>query len=194
MKDGAMGFEKVALTTAAIQLPPWATAGMTIGRDIAEPRPAAIATVGIRTEMLGGVDVAPAATCRDDTRRAAAAWALHAEGKVDEALAMMRAAAELEESTEKHNITPGPIALARELLGDMLLELRQPAQARHEYETALGAAPNRFKAIHGAAKAAELAGDRETAGRYYGKLVDLAVQGERARPALQEARAFLGSK
>ena len=127
-------------------------------------------------------------------RRAAAAWALHAEGKVDEALAMMRTAAELEESTEKHNITPGPIALARELLGDMLLELRQPAQALREYETALRAAPNRFKAIHGVAKAAELAGDRETAGRYYGKLVDLAAQDESARPALQDARAFLERK
>ena len=68
----------------------------------------------------------------DIQQRASAAWALHAEGKGDEALAMMRAAAELEESTEKHNITPGPIALARELLGDMLLELRQPAQALRE--------------------------------------------------------------
>jgi hypothetical protein len=126
--------------------------------------------------------------------RAAAAWALHAEGKVDEALTMMRAAAELEESTEKHNITPGPIALARELLGDMLLDLRQPAQAQREYETALRSAPNRFKAIYGVAKAAELAGDRETAGRYYGKLVDLAAQAESARPALQDARAFLGRK
>jgi hypothetical protein len=130
----------------------------------------------------------------DIQRRAAAAWALHAEGKVDEALAMMRAAAELEESTEKHNITPGPIALARELLGDMLLELRQPAQALREYEMALRAAPNRFKAIHGVAKAAALTGDRETAGHYYGKLVERAAPDESRRPALQEARTFVGSK
>jgi len=76
----------------------------------------------------------------------------------------------------------------------MLLDLRQPAQALREYETALRAAPNRFKAIHGVAKAAERVGDRETAGRYYGQLVDLAAQDESARPALQEARAFLGRK
>jgi tetratricopeptide (TPR) repeat protein len=130
----------------------------------------------------------------DIQRRTAAAWALHAEGQVDEALAMMRAAAELEESTEKHNITPGPIALARELLGDMLLELRQPAQALREYEMALRTAPNRFKAIHGVAKAAELAGERETARRYYGQLVALAAQDEFARLALQDAHAFLGRK
>ena len=130
----------------------------------------------------------------DIQHHAAAAWVLHTEGKGDEALALMQAAAALEESTEKHNITPGPIALARELLGDMLLDLRQPAQALREYKTALRAAPNRFKAIHGVAKAAERVGDRETAGRYYGQLVDLAAQDESARPALQEARAFLGRK
>jgi Tfp pilus assembly protein PilF len=74
------------------------------------------------------------------------------------------------------------------------MDLHQPSQALREYETALRSAPNRFKAIHGVAKAAELAGDRETAGRYYGKLVDLAAQDESARPALREARTFLGRK
>jgi tetratricopeptide (TPR) repeat protein len=130
----------------------------------------------------------------DIQHRAAAAWVLHAEGQGDEALAMMQAAAALEESTEKHNITPGPIALARELLGDMLLELHRPTQALRAYETALRTAPNRFKAMHGVAKAAALAGDRETAGHYYGKLVELAAPDESTRLALQEARAFLGSK
>ena len=75
----------------------------------------------------------------------------------------------------------------------MLLELHQPAHARGEYETALRVAPNRFKAIYGAAKAAALAGDRETAGHYYGKLLDLAASDASARPALQEARAFVGT-
>src|SRR5204863_58616 len=62
-------------------------------------------------------------------RRAAAAWTARAEGKTDDALALMRSAAELEATTEKHNISPGPIVLARELLGDMLLEMQQPAKA-----------------------------------------------------------------
>src|SRR5437016_13330539 len=65
-------------------------------------------------------------------RRAAAAWTARAEGKTDDALALMRSAAELEATTEKHNISPGPIVLARELLGDMLLEMQQPAKAHAE--------------------------------------------------------------
>src|SRR5262245_44635052 len=80
MKDGAMGFEEVALTTVAIQLPPRAPAGMTIGRESAQPAPAAIAPVGIGTALLGGVDVAPAATCRDNTRRGARRLTVSCDG------------------------------------------------------------------------------------------------------------------
>jgi tetratricopeptide (TPR) repeat protein len=123
-------------------------------------------------------------------RRAAAAWTARAEGKTDEALALMRSAAELEEATEKHNITPGPIATARELLGDLLLDLGQPAAAVREYEASLKLAPNRFRAFYGAARAAELAGDRETAKAYYGKLVTVAAPAT-DRPEVKEARAYL---
>src|SRR5207237_8381856 len=62
-------------------------------------------------------------------RRAAAAWTARAEGKPEEGFALMRSSVELEASTEKHNITPGPIVTARELLGDMLLEAGQPGPA-----------------------------------------------------------------
>jgi hypothetical protein len=124
-------------------------------------------------------------------RRAAAAWLARAEGKNDDALATMRAAAELEDSTEKHNITPGPIATARELLGDLLLELNQPAQAAREYETSLNRAPNRFKTLYGVARASELAGDRDKARTYYGKLVTVAASSDNQRPELRQARAFL---
>jgi hypothetical protein len=65
MKERAMSFEKIALSTAAIQLSPGATAGMTVGADIASPKPAAIATGGMGTALVGGVDVAAASTCRD---------------------------------------------------------------------------------------------------------------------------------
>ena len=122
-------------------------------------------------------------------RRAVAAWTLRAEGKPDDALTIMRAAADLEDSTEKHNITPGPIVAARELLADMLLELGQAAPAAKEYEASLQRAPNRFKAVHGVAKASELAGDRERAKAYYTKLVALAK--DDGRPEVKEARAFL---
>jgi tetratricopeptide (TPR) repeat protein len=123
-------------------------------------------------------------------RRAAASWTARAEGKGDEALALMRSAVELEASTEKHNITPGPIVTARELLGDMLMEAGQPGPAGQAYEASLRVAPNRFKALYGVAKAAERAGDREKAKTYYGKLLATAASADTQRPELVEAKAF----
>ncbi|PYN87407.1 MAG: hypothetical protein DMD89_36825, partial [Candidatus Rokuibacteriota bacterium] len=124
-------------------------------------------------------------------RRAAAAWTARAEGKTDDALALMRSAAELEATTEKHNISPGPIVLARELLGDMLLEMQQPAKAIAEYEAALTMAPNRFKALYALGRAAELSGDRDKARVVYGKLLVVAAASDGARPELAQAKAFL---
>ena len=99
-------------------------------------------------------------------------------------------AVELEASTEKHNITPGPIVTARELLGDMLLEAGQPGPAAEAYEASLRVAPNRFKALHGVARAAERAGDRGRASAYYGKLLATAAAADTERAELQEAKAF----
>ncbi len=75
----------------------------------------------------------------------------------------------------------------------LLLDLRQPAPARREYEASLRLAPNRFRAFYGAAKAAELSGDRETAKSYYAKLVSVAAAAS-DRPELKEAKAFLSAK
>ena len=124
-------------------------------------------------------------------RRAVAAWQTRAEGKQDEALVQMRSTAELEGTTEKHNISPGPIALARELLGDMLLEAKQPALAMAEYDAALKISPNRFKALQGAAKSAELAGDRDRAKVYYTRLLTVAAASDGQRVEVAEARAFV---
>ena len=89
----------------------------------------------------------------------ATAWALYAEGKQKEALAAMRAAADHEDQTEKHAVVPGPILPARELLGDMLMELGQPADALVQYEASIAKEPNRFRGLYGAGLAAERAGD-----------------------------------
>ena len=124
-------------------------------------------------------------------RRAVAAWQTRAEGKQDEALVQMRSTAELEGTTEKHNISPGPIALARELLGDMLLEAKQPALAMAEYDAALKISPNRFKALQGAAKSAELAGDRDRAKAYYTRLLTVAAASDGQRVEITEARTFV---
>jgi tetratricopeptide (TPR) repeat protein len=123
-------------------------------------------------------------------RRAASAWLALAEGDREKALELMRAAAELEDSTEKHPVTPGVILPAREMLGDLLLETGQPAKALIEFEVSLRNAPNRFNGLAGAARAAELAGDRKKAADYYTQLVKLCNNADGARPELQWAKAF----
>jgi hypothetical protein len=127
-------------------------------------------------------------------RRAAAAWLAHAEGKQEEALQLMRSAADLEGSTEKNPVTPGAIVPARELLGDLLLELRKPQQALKEFEASLLVAPNRFNGLYGAARAAELSGDRQKAATFYAKLTTLGEHSDGTRPELQAAKVFLASK
>ncbi|HEY5610773.1 MAG TPA: hypothetical protein VIL97_06185, partial [Thermoanaerobaculia bacterium] len=86
-------------------------------------------------------------------RLAAKAWIKHAKGKNDEAEQMMREAAKLEDSTEKHPVTPGSIVPARELLADLLLELKRPSEAVAEYEASLKVNPNRRAAMTGVERA-----------------------------------------
>jgi hypothetical protein len=123
-----------------------------------------------------------------------AAWLMLAEGKKEEALQKMRAAANHEDATDKHPVTPGVVLPARELLGDMLLELKQPAQALAEFEATLGAALNRFNALAGAARSAALSGDHKKASDYYAKLLTLSQHADGDRPELQDAKLFLAQK
>lgn len=125
---------------------------------------------------------------------AAAAWLAQAEGKSGEAERLLRAATELEDSTDKHPVTPGAILPAREMLGDLLLELKQPAQALKEYEAVLQTAPNRFNSLYGAAQAAELAGNRQKARAYYTKLTTACSQASGRRAELELAKVYLAKK
>src|SRR6185369_572631 len=127
-------------------------------------------------------------------RQLSVAWILRAEGKNEEALAQMRSAVALEASTEKHPVTPGPITPARELLGEMLIELNQPRQALQEFTASLQDSPNRFNGLFGAARAAELMGDKKMAGEYYAKLVSLTANADSDRPELQKTREFLAQR
>jgi tetratricopeptide (TPR) repeat protein len=124
-------------------------------------------------------------------RRAAAAWVAHAEGRDKEAVQLARAAADLEDSTEKHPVTPGAVVPARELLGELLLETREPALALAAFEAALKMAPNRLGALHGAARAAEAARDSKKARRYYRKVLAQAKRAHAARAEPAAARAYL---
>lgn len=112
-------------------------------------------------------------------RRSALAWRAFAAGRTDEALAEMRAAAEREDATEKNAITPGPIAPARELFGEMLLAAHQPAQALAAFEATLQHEPNRFRALAGAARAASEAGNRAAARKYSAELLKLGARADR---------------
>jgi hypothetical protein len=124
-------------------------------------------------------------------RRAAAAWLALAEGKKAEALRLMRSAADLEDASGAIATMATPLLPAHELLGDLLLELNEPAQALREFETALQTSPHRFNGLSGAARAARLAGDEEKAHAYYAQLVSLCDHADGARTELAEARTFL---
>ncbi|HXF38358.1 MAG TPA: hypothetical protein VN687_01475 [Blastocatellia bacterium] len=146
----------------------------------------------IHKQLAGAKDNYDWATQVEIQRRAAAAWLAKASGKSQDALELMRSAADLEDSTEKHPVTPGAVLPARELLGDLLLELNRPADALKEFERSLVVSPNRFNGLYGTARSAELAGDPIKARRYYRKLVQTSPLGN--RPELQYARDFLGPK
>jgi tetratricopeptide (TPR) repeat protein len=139
-------------------------------------------------EVKGGYDWAKQV---DIKHQVASAWLAHAEGKTDEALRLMRAAAELDDATEKHPVTPGAVLPAREQLGELLLELKQPAAALQEFETSLRSAPNRFNGVYGAALAARLASNSRKAHTYFAKLVALSRHADSKRPEIDEAKAFL---
>jgi tetratricopeptide (TPR) repeat protein len=107
------------------------------------------------------------------------AWATLAEGKKEEALREMKSAAELEDGTEKSAVTPGPLAPARELLGEMLLEMNEPAQALEQFEATLKKEPGRFRALYGAAHAAQLSGNRDTSQRYFRELLQVCSRADK---------------
>ena len=126
----------------------------------------------------------------ESMRLAAAAWVAYAEERTEEAVDLARSAANLDEATGKHPMTPGALLPARELLGDLLLALNRPPEALIEYERSLHEAPNRFNSLYGAARSAELSGSLAKAKGHYGKLVEMTVD-ESTRPEVEQARAFL---
>jgi tetratricopeptide (TPR) repeat protein len=126
-------------------------------------------------------------------RLGVAAWVALAHGKGDEALAQMRASADMEDASEKAAVSPGRILPARELLGDMLLQSGHPADALAAYEAALVNDPRRLRSFEGAAGAALAAGNPEKARDYYARMVAMADAAS-ARPELIKARTYLAAK
>lgn len=124
-------------------------------------------------------------------RVSAEGWVAFARGQREQGLAALREAAEREGRTEKHPVTPGSLLPAREQYAEMLMMMDRPAEAQREFEAVQQTEPRRFRAVYGAARAAELCGDRDGARRHYALLLDIAVHADSPDPALDQARLFM---
>jgi tetratricopeptide (TPR) repeat protein len=127
----------------------------------------------------------------DIQRLVVAGWIARGEGRNDDAVQLIRAAADREDATEKHPVTPGSIVPAREALGELLLDLGRPAEALQEFEASQRKDPNRLRGYAGAARAAELSGDAAKAKRHYTMLVTLTAQADSQRAEITRAKEFL---
>jgi tetratricopeptide (TPR) repeat protein len=127
-------------------------------------------------------------------RRAASGWLARAEGRSDEAVRLLKEAAELEAATDKHPVTPGAVAPARELYADLLMELGRPAEALAEYEASLKIAPSRSYALSGAVRAADAAGQAEKVRALYATLEKVTARSDGARPELTKLKATLKAR
>jgi tetratricopeptide (TPR) repeat protein len=122
--------------------------------------------------------------------RAATAWIAASEGKKNEAIEMLRQAADAEDILGKHPVSPGAFVPIREQLGTLLLEAGQSKEAQREFEAALKIYPGRFRGLYGAARAAEQTGDKENASRYYAKLAAQTAKSSGSRDELNHIREF----
>ena len=128
----------------------------------------------------------------ENNRQMVIGWIVYTQGRRQEALQTLRAAANREDSTEWDPVMPGRLISARQLLGEMLLDANNPRQALQAFEAALKVEPGRFMSLCGAARAAELSGDQARAEGFYARLVGQTASADvEQRPALKTARAFL---
>jgi tetratricopeptide (TPR) repeat protein len=126
----------------------------------------------------------------DQQMQAASAWVAFAEGKKEDAVDLLRRAADAEDTLGKHPVSPGALVPAREQLGDLLLKLERPKEAQREFEAALRIYPGRFRGLYGAAQAAEQIGEKEKAHRYYAKLTEQTAKADGSRSELAQLREY----
>jgi len=195
--------EAASLTAPAMPFPwerfPWAEAMISFTRALGAAKTGDIAGAGSEIAKLQSLKQ-KFDQAKDDywakqvevQRLAASGILAHAEGNDKQAVELVRAAAELDASMDKHPATPAEVLPARELLADLLLELNDPAAALKEYEQSVRTERNRFRSILGIARAAKQTGDTAKAREAYGKLVTLA-SADADRPELAEARTYLAN-
>ena len=155
---------------------------------------AEIAELGALRDSLTAHNDAYWATIVEAQRLAASAWVAHAEGNDAGAVRLARQAADLEETVEKHPITPGPLLPARELEGDLLMELGRPALALRSYEATLAREPRRARALFGAGRAADMSGKKAAARAHYAELSRLMDKADASRVERKVAREFLAQR
>jgi tetratricopeptide (TPR) repeat protein len=120
--------------------------------------------------------------------QAASAWVAFAEGRKEEAIEILRRNADAEDALGKHPVSPGALVPTREQLGNLMLEMNRPRDAVREFEAELKIYPGRYQGLYGAARAAEQAGEKEIAGRYYAKLAGQTAKADGSREELERIR------
>jgi hypothetical protein len=193
-----------ALTEPEISMPlerfPWAQAMVSFARALGKARTgdaagaeAEIARLqSLKDKLLEAKDTYWANQV-EVQRLGASAILAYAQNDKPKAVELARAAADLDATMDKHPATPAAVQPARELLADLLLEVKDPATALKEYEQSLKSEPNRFRSILGKARAARDGGDAATSRNAYQKLLALSSQADTERPELAEAKAFLSN-
>src|SRR6476646_7586695 len=126
----------------------------------------------------------------DQQMQAASAWVAYGENKKEEAVTILRRAADAEDILGKHPVSPGALVPAREQLGDLLLKLDRPKEAPQEFEAALKIYPGRFRCLYGAAQAAKQIGEKEKADHYYAKLIEQTAKADGSRSELAQLREY----
>src|SRR5437879_3456609 len=167
--------------------------GMARTGDLAGAKQEIEALQGIKTALEKAKDSYWAARSEEQIL-AISAWVALAEGARDQAVKLMRSAADREDASVKHVSMENRLYPMRELFADLLLETGEAAPALREFEAALKENPNRYRGLYGAARAAEAAGEKQKAADYFTKLVAVAKKSDSERPEIAQATAFLAKK
>ncbi len=167
--------------------------GMARSGDLAGAKREIEAIRGLQRALLKAKDAYWAARSEEQVL-AVSAWVAHAEGAREQAVKLMRAAADGEDGSVKHVAMENRLYPMRELFAELLLETGQAAPALREFEAALKENPNRYRGLYGAARAAEAAGDRQKAETYYAKFVAVSAKADTDRPEIAQAKTFLAKK
>jgi tetratricopeptide (TPR) repeat protein len=167
--------------------------GMARSGDISGAKGEIEAIQGIQKALLKAKDAYWAARSQEQIQ-AVSAWVALSEGSREQAVKLMRSAADGEDGSVKHVSMENRLYPMRELFAELLLEIGQAAPALREFEAALKENPNRYRGLYGTARAAEAAGDQEKAASSFGKLVTLSKNADTDRPEIAQAKTFLAKK